>query len=581
MEIISVDRVLEPEGRLAPSLNLLLPNEDNYNVLLIQPNAQIEADTTGVRSRDKALADAQFGKFLAEAYETQPDLVVTPEYSMPWQTLVSALKAGKVPKTGKLWALGCESIKFDELKALKIRLAEIATVVFEPLTSQPGRFADPLVYVFLAAPKDGNGPAKTVLLVQFKTSPMSDFGDFEVNNLHRGNQVFQFGKAGESLRLISLICSDVLDFEDAHARAIYDETLIVHIQLNPKPREPKFRAYRDRLLELSGDRTEIICLNWAMNASICCDGQEKQWNNISASAWYLKPDKIDARDETLSANHRRGLYYTWCDPLHSHALFFNFAPATFLVTASKVAHIAIPAVRDRRRGPQLTKTCVWDKETSSWVEQPLAPDGFDGVVGQGGLAKERLQQIANVNPFAVERIVALCAGEIELGQDWYTVRKLESCTISTSEVVRRITFCQDPDKDAAKFRVRRLRRCAELCKILSKPPLPPALEDLEKGFRFEWSPNSPHQNATSATGHRATVMYLSDDSSEADIERVYVTAAENLHKASPSPEQGRRALQRLAVWYLRDQTLIQHEAKRFAQINEAGSNSQVGITRKQ
>jgi hypothetical protein len=581
MEIVPVETILGEEGLLAPSLNFLVPNEENYSVLLIQPKGEIEVSDGGVRNRNRELAAAQFGQFLEEANvaQPQPDLVVTPEYSMPWDTLISALKAGKGPKTGKLWALGCESIKFNELRALKTELAEIATVLFEPLTAQPARFTDPLVYVFLASPNAGGGPARTVLLVQFKTRSMGHPEDFEVNNLHKGSKVFRFGNAGEGIRLTSLICSDALDFDGALAKAIYDRTLIVHVQLNPKPREPKFRGYRDRLLELSGERTEILSLNWAMNVSVYRDGQEKQWNNISASAWYLKPDKFDDHDGTLSGNHQRGLYYTWCEPIHSHALFFNFAPGIFVITASKVIRTGIPAVTDRRRGPQLTKTCVWDNGAAAWRQQDRAPDGFDGIVDEGGLAKDRLQEISNENPFAVERILALCAGEIEFGGGWYDVRELDSCRINQTETIQRMTFCQDPDAGARRVRTRRLMRCAEVWKILLDEPLLPAIADLKAGFRLEWLPDTPHQNVTSSAGSRATVMYLSDDASETDIKKAFTTTLKNLLKASSTLEEAKKAQERLALWYMRDGKRIQYEPYFFTKIDKAGTNSMVDFTR--
>ena len=47
-----------------------------------------------------------------------------------------------------------------------------------------------------------------------------------------------------------------------------------------------------------------------------------------------------------------------------HALFFNYQPAVFLVIASKVAHLGVLAPTSYRRGPQLTKTCVWGAEKS-------------------------------------------------------------------------------------------------------------------------------------------------------------------------------------------------------------------------
>ena len=55
---------------------------------------------------------------------------------------------------------------------------------------------------------------------------------------------------------------------DNHAKELYDRTLMIHIQLNPKPRQEQYRQYRTRLMHYGGDETELICLNWA-----------KDWHN--------------------------------------------------------------------------------------------------------------------------------------------------------------------------------------------------------------------------------------------------------------------------------------------------------------
>ena len=119
--------------------------------------------------------------------------------------------------------------------------------------------------------------------------------------------------------------------------------------------------------------------------------------NIAGSAWYLRPNRFDHRDNTLCSNHRLGLYYTWLEETRVHALFFNYQPAVFLVIASKVAHLGVLAPTSYRRGPQLTKTFVWGAEKSVWVEQAAVEDGFSTIVGESGRAKDDIKRIADVD----------------------------------------------------------------------------------------------------------------------------------------------------------------------------------------
>ncbi|MFZ2655805.1 MAG: hypothetical protein WAX69_12820, partial [Victivallales bacterium] len=298
MNIIPVSNILSPEGLNAPTLNALIPNEENYKVLLMQPKGDIEADANGVRNRNQEIARKQFGQFLDNAHGA--DLVVTPEYSMPWKVLSDMIKAGKLPAKGKIWVLGCESIKYKELEVLKSELASYAKVLFESITPDDRKFLSPLAYVFKAPQLNGNTGDKTIILVQFKTHSMGDPKHFEVNGMQKGTQIYELkNNNAHSLRLFSLICADAFALNDAHADNMYDRSLILHIQLNPEPRHPVFLGCREKLLKYKGDQTEILCLNWASDAHVWLNGVEAKWKNISGSAWYLKSFDFDKHDSTL------------------------------------------------------------------------------------------------------------------------------------------------------------------------------------------------------------------------------------------------------------------------------------------
>ncbi len=429
MEIKLVADILHENTLEAPILNALIPNGDNYTVLTLQPHGDIEASADGVRSRDRVLVTGQFSKFLEYAKETQADIIITPEYSMPWDVLSAAISAGDGPDQGKLWALGCESIKFSELESLKESLAPLATIIYEPLDASSTRFVSPLAYIFLSPPAPDGGDAKTVVLVQFKTHAMGDPDHFEINGMLRGTCIYQFGGNEQNLKLVSLICADAFALNDEIAVAIHDRALILHIQLNQNPRNEWFVGCRERLLRYNGDTTEVLCLNWSEDVIMSISGHRRDLKNIAGSAWYLKSREFDDRDITLCSNHRQGLYYTWLQPSRSHALFFNYKPAIFLFTATKVAHVAVAGSVSRRRGPQLTKTCNWNDQADSWVEKTTTDDGFSAVITESGNAQTEIKRIADVNPIEVERILALCAGEIKYKEDWYKVNLLDSCVI--------------------------------------------------------------------------------------------------------------------------------------------------------
>jgi hypothetical protein len=65
-----------------------------------------------------------------------------------------------------------------------------------------------------------------------------------------------------------------------------------------------------------------------------------------------------------------------------HALFFNYQPAVYLITATKVAHIGVAGPVSHRRGPQLNSGLIWDAGTTAWIEQDSADDGFTSVADE-------------------------------------------------------------------------------------------------------------------------------------------------------------------------------------------------------
>jgi len=581
MEIKPVAELLLDNALETPILNALTPNEDNYTVLALQPNGDIEASAEGVRSRNRILATNQFSKFLEYAKETQADLVITPEYSMPWNVLCEAISGGNGPVQGKLWALGCESIKISELESLKERLAPFASVIYEPLDSSSTRFVSPLAYIFVSPSAQDNGEAKTVVIVQFKTHAMGDVDHFEINGMQKGNYIYQFGGNEQNLKLISLICADAFALSDEIAAAIHDRALILHIQLNQNPRNEWFCGCRERLLRYAGDATEVLCLNWSEDVIMSISGDRREWKNIAGSAWYLKAREYDNRDDTLNSNHRQGLYYTWLQPYRSHALFFNYKPSIFLFNATKVAHIGVPGPVSRRRGPQLIKTCNWNGEENRWVEKNTADDAFSTIAKESGNAQTEIKRIADANPLEVERLLALSAGEIEYN-DWYKVDLLDSCVIDSSEIILRITFAQDTHTKAMRFRTARLRRCSRLWEIINSEDLPPALSDLKSGFGFRWSLDSPHQNVKSTSGKHATVIYMGEECSLTHIEATEKRIANFLHRSFSDIDQSLSAQQRFHIWY-RDETgaLILYDPLRNVNFAQTGERSPVDIGREE
>ena len=524
MKIEPMSNLLVANNLKYPTLAILQPTMTPYTALLVQPEATIQVRDDFIRNADRMNAQNLFTAIAQEASARSVELLVTPEYSFPWIAIEELLSNGTTPRTGQLWVLGCESLPIAELGGLQARFSEWATVIHEPIIRPQGattRYLNPMVYIFRTEKIDTNEP-KVVMVVQFKTAPSGDPQNIEATRMALGNAVYLF-EHGNEVRLITLICSDALAFSKKDIDENYEHLLLLHIQLNDKPRHETYMRYRRQLYELEGDRTEVICLNWAENITLDLhDGSAPvKKTNISASAWHSKSAKLATDDVHVEKNHLSGLYYTHDDEQHSHMLHFSYKPAAFLLQASKVRHHAVPAALSRRLGPEVTKVLKWEAKTVTWTEamQPL-DDGFNEMTKAYGAPVTDLNSCHLVSPLAIERVSCIASGDFGPRQDWFKASNLSTTRLEPrTEVVRRVSVALDPDGKT--FRDERVRTIRALASIPNASlPLPARMLDLQSGYRFNWSATSPNCNVRSIDADKpATLVYVGEGPLREDLSK--------------------------------------------------------------
>ena len=239
---------------------------------------------------------------LAATVGSQPDLVVSPEYSVPWEALLEAVEQGIVPEEGKLWVLGCESMPLGRLDAVRQRLGGRAVVLDDDVSSgnrTTQQYRNPLVYVFRTK-RSVDKSTCLVLLIQYKTVPSGNPENTEATGMLPGVSVYAFGTLPNEVRLITLNCADIFGFSKELIDSYYQGLLLLHIQLNKSPRQLLFKKYRQELFAAAGE-TELLCLNWA-DSVVSVDANnanEHSWNNICGSA--LVPAL--ARNKSVGSGH--------------------------------------------------------------------------------------------------------------------------------------------------------------------------------------------------------------------------------------------------------------------------------------
>lgn len=549
MEITPVEQRLANAGLRPPRLNALRADDTLYTVLAHQPPGRIRISAGSIGHADQAEAHQRLSSLLrlASSAEVQPDLLVSPEYSVPWDTLVEAIETDRVPEPGRLWVLGCESLPLNGLDAIRTRLGALAVVLdddLSPIERTTQQYRNPLCYVFkttaLADQKE-----RLVVLVQYKTAPSGDPANTEATGMLPGVCVYAFGTQPGEVRLITLICSDVFNFDRAQIDQYYEGLLLLHIQLNNSPRHVLYKQYRPQLFSAAG-KTELLCLNWSEKVvSVDAAGEnENPWGNICGSAWYLLSPDTNLTDESLHENHKHGIYYTRHEPIRVHALQFNYRPRVFLLQSTKVFHHAIPRPRSMRTGPKALKTFIWAQDAMAWVE-PREPDEHpnDGFCEQldrvaNGIALDDIRDLYRASPVAVERAMAITAGAFGVKPNWHSPALIDSMQLCEEEVVRRITVTQDPAHAAVHFRNGRLARTGAVAELRANGYVwPSSVEALRKGFRFNWLPRFPNRNVVAQDGTLATVVYAGLVADQQELELLDQKVRKTLAGPPREPER--------------------------------------------
>jgi len=513
--ISDVEDVLALRGLETPDLALLQATHQSYRALLLQPSGPIYADTQRIGPLNLAGAAVQADAFLTLAAQRGDQLVVTPEYFLPVSSLAKAAQGGPFPAEGALWVLGCESMTPARLASFKEDCAGHCDVIYEedPTPAVQGNYFDPVAYFFITRDADKN--FKRVVLFQFKTAPSRDDHGFENKQLRCGRAIYRFQGKDSYIKLSTIICSDALDLgEDADAnKKLSDRTVLIHIQLNPKPKQTDYRRYRNEVFRRSPVTTDcdIICLNWAQNVvqHDSPDHAPHEWKNESGSAWYLPERRCSVKDDEVANNEAKGLYYTRHEKKR-HVLHFHYDEAIFALTVPKVLQDG-PAVHDVLIGPQLDTRFIWNADAGTWLESTSCPEtGWSDIINASPEVTAAFQSLTDIKDrLHIERAISLSCGPQTMKEQWHRVDNLGVCRIPETEVVGRATLQLDRDAAATEERQKRINRVTVLGHILQTATLPPQIKDLAGGgASISWSPKSPNTNVTKAGARPALVAYL-------------------------------------------------------------------------
>ena len=517
-----VSLALLPFGLLEPDLEMLRPTEASYTSLLLQPSGPIIATEQRIGNLDVAAATVKSLSFLTLARARGAHLAITPEYFMPWIALSEAVAAGITPTEDALWVLGCESITQEQLEQFTLEVSALCLVIHEPFEglAQDRDLFDPVVLLFQAKRLDGS--SQLVALVQFKTFPSRDALFLEERWLRRGTQIYRFQGRGRRLSAAVIICSDAFAVGGEWLADLNDRSTLIHIQLNPSPRNTAYRHYRATTFNTDprSSNCHIVCLNWAQ--LIIQHGAPgtppEPWRNIAASTWYCSAEDCSSDDSVVIPNHNLGIYYAYMTE-RRHALIFHYDEAVFELRVPKVLTVGI-AVMANRNGPTAVQRYVWEVAANEWAIANAPETGFSALVAASPPAQIALQHIISAhNPLAIERVLALSAGQITGRSNWRALKEIDSCRIGPDEVVRRLTIAQD--RDGQDFRHQRLNTAAQIHhEILNRIEWPPQVNGVDAASMLQWDDANPTFNVLTAYNQPTLIAYLGESPQPRYIENI-------------------------------------------------------------
>jgi hypothetical protein len=541
-----IQQIFAARNLRVPTLNVLRPDSQLYETLAIQPTGAVTiAPTTAnpdfVGHANRARAIAQYTAFLDRARQLNSDLVLSPEYSFPWEVLTGAITAAQLPAESRLWIFGCEAITPAQLRQTIADHPQVEWLS-EAIPNGPGRFLNVLAY--LCRTQTNAGEARGVVVLQFKHEPMGG-NTFERDHLIRGQVVHIWRNPQDNIRLISLLCSDALVFNPAAAhecRFDRDPYVIFHPQLNPSPLHVDFGGYRGGLFSRNSDRFEVITLNWARGFNL----PGRSASAYGGSTLYTKSPHFKFQDTRIEQNHRRGLHFAYWAPRRTQLFIFNFEEHVFRFRAPKVLQ-DVPAVEAARTGPEMLELLRWDAATGTWLDTP-ASDGFDALCQ--GFAQPC--DYCTTAPHTVvdrERLFMLSTGNVRTPDDaqgWHHATNLHSFEAGLDEYSKRLTFTHEAAAASVTYRHDHLGRFIELQRAIltSAANYPSNIQDLAGSHRMV-----PPQ---AATGYRFNLE--SADGTKAPATVVFLGVVPSGHAASIYDNivrlwGGNDKARRLVVWY--------------------------------
>ena len=506
------------------------PDTESYSILRVQMQGQFSFDRYGVWVESPE-HDEKCLSLLRMAAQKRCDLVLFPEYCISYPVLEKIISDSRLwPKNRKLWVLPCQGISADDFDAFMNRAAEMQGVfVLDKAWTSPkvnqNSFVTALFYCFIGYQ---NEEPVLCLVPQLKTQPMGDRDCLcEQAGMSTGGVIYTLEN-----RLLTLLCADSMNngiiWEKFQEKGLLMSGLIIlHPQLNPKPKDNVFSRLRWELFQHGQPGAYITC-NWAKGTALYQKGTSEkavECIDLSWSCIYRKhADDIHDRwcknGDLRQRNAKSGLWGALMRSQRTEVWFsLNQEEVLELIvpnlSSGSYAKVQVAEVFAQAR-------FVYNKDAKTWEEQEAVSETLqqkiDAVCPEGDYLSEFSRHIQEPYRFPLDtpdkfdsdRFLALALAKT---QEYI----LE---VDAQENLSAWTFLLDePERMAG---AKSLGRLLDLIEVLENH-LPPHCAPLREGRSFCYQPgqrSKPSVNLQAKDGEALVAITESPMEAQSYVKRL-------------------------------------------------------------
>lgn len=281
----------------------LFTARQSFSVLQFQPEEELCVNPDeGIFAKNKEDYIKKYNDFFDLSFKDTYALILTPEYSVPKESVEYLINNTEKIRPGALYCVCCEGMNYSEYLNLYSMFMDNINIEANNIIVK-SIIPDKLVCVMFYIAKirfvlSNREPLDVIFAVpQFKVNQMRDPSfDYETSGLTLGNSLLYFGD-DNGPKFMSMICADSYNLDVIKCiQAFGDNDLLVfNPQLNLSATNNIFDLMRRNLFEYCKERIRLISLNWARNTKLLVNNTENKLQTPK-SCYYFEFIKTEFQD---------------------------------------------------------------------------------------------------------------------------------------------------------------------------------------------------------------------------------------------------------------------------------------------